>query len=141
MGAPDPFDFDATQLRLANDARRYTQSTMSYISLRGLTVAIDELLAIGDTAIESHARLLATLLIDGLDGSRWAPYGTPERTLAAPHIITLTPDDGDVESVVDALRNERIVCGSRNGRIRVSIAHFCDENDIRALLAVLRNSP
>ncbi len=35
MGAPDPFDFEATRLPLAGDARRYTQSTMSYVSLKG----------------------------------------------------------------------------------------------------------
>lgn len=137
MGAPDPFDFDATALRLAADARRYTQSTMSYVSMRGLTVAIDELLALGDEAVEAHARSLARLLLNGLDGSRWSPYGAQERILAAPHIVTLTRDDGDVGSTVDALRQANIVCGSRNGRIRVSIAHFCDENDIRAFLAVL----
>jgi len=140
MGAPDPFDFDATQLRLANDARRYTQSTMAYISLRGLTVAIGELLSMGEQTIEAHARSLATLLIAGIDGSRWSPYGAPDRVLDAPHIITLTPDDVDIEAAVGALRNQRIVCGNRNGRIRVSLAHFCDESDIRALLAVLRGS-
>ncbi len=40
MGAPDPFAMDAQQLLLAPDARRYTQSTMSYISMAGLTAAL-----------------------------------------------------------------------------------------------------
>lgn len=140
MGAPDPFDFDATRLPLANDARRYTQSTMSYVSLRGLTVAIAELLAMGGDALEAHARSLATLLIDELEGSGWSPYGVPERALAAPHIVTLRPNGGDVEAAVGALRDSNIVCGSRNGRIRVSIAHFCNESDIRSLVAALRET-
>jgi len=47
MGAPDPFDMQATKMPLAHDARRFTQSTMSYISMSGLTVALGELLAMG----------------------------------------------------------------------------------------------
>ena len=47
MGAPDPFDFDATSLAMANDARRYTQSTMSYASVACLMAAVEELAAVG----------------------------------------------------------------------------------------------
>ena len=35
MGVGGPFGFDATSVSLANDARRYTQSTMSYVSNGG----------------------------------------------------------------------------------------------------------
>jgi selenocysteine lyase/cysteine desulfurase len=47
MGAPDPFAFDARSIQLADDARRYTQSTMSYVSVAGLTVSLDQLLSLG----------------------------------------------------------------------------------------------
>ena len=43
-----------------------------------------------------------------------------------------------METAVQALRDEKIVCGSRNNRIRVSLAHFNDENDVRALIRVLK---
>src|SRR2546427_4950222 len=56
MGATDPFGFDATSVSLANDARRYTQSTMSYVSMVGLVVAIEQLLSLGEARIEAHAR-------------------------------------------------------------------------------------
>ncbi len=59
MGAADPFDFDATSLEMANDARRYTQSTMSYASVACLAAAVEELAAIGGERIESHATGLA----------------------------------------------------------------------------------
>jgi len=36
-----------------------------------------------------------------------------------------------------ALRAENIVCGSRNNRIRVSLAHYNDESDLRSLAQVL----
>ena len=138
MGAPDPFDMQATRLPLANDARRYTQSTMSYISIRGLTVAIGELLDLGSEKIEAHAKSLARLLVDELDGSGWTPYRSIDDKAASAHIITLGHPGGGVENAVKTLRDANIICGSRNGRIRISLAHFNDENDVRSLVQVLR---
>jgi hypothetical protein len=43
MGAPNPFDFDARSVSFASDARRFTQSTMAYISIAGLTTSIERL--------------------------------------------------------------------------------------------------
>ena len=138
MGAPDPFDMQATRLPLANDARRYTQSTMSYISIRGLTVAIGELLDLGSERIEAHAKSLARLLVDELDGSGWTPYRSIDDKAASAHIITIGHPGGGVENAVKTLRDANIICGSRNGRIRISLAHFNDENDVRSLVQVLR---
>ena len=138
MGAPDPFDFEATRLPLADDARRYTQSTMSYVSLTGLTVAISELLAMGLDAVEAHAGSLAGLLAEELDGSGWRPFRAIGDKAASPHIISLSHRGGGVEATVAALRDENIVCGSRNNRIRISLAHFNDESDVHSLVRVLR---
>jgi len=52
------FDFDATRLLLADDARRYTQATMSYVSVVGLTTTIDQLLTLGVKKLEHHATRL-----------------------------------------------------------------------------------
>ena len=65
MGALDPFDFDAKSVSFASDARRFTQSTMSYVSIAGLTVSIEQLLSLGEVQIEEHARQLAAMLVDG----------------------------------------------------------------------------
>lgn len=138
MGAPDPFDMQATRLPLANDARRFTQSTMSYISMAGLSVAIGELLAMGATAIETHARTLADLLNDALIDTGWVPFRANTDVASCSHIITLGNSADDVESTLKVIRNANIVCGSRNGRIRISIAHYNDENDIRTLVEKLK---
>jgi len=138
MGAPDPFDFQATALPLAEDARRYTQSTMSYVSMTGLTVAITELLALGLGAVETHADALAALLVEELEGAGWTPYRSLGDKAAASHIITLTHRDGTVEAALKALQAAKIVCGSRNNRIRVSLAHYNGESDLRSLARVLQ---
>ena len=49
MGVREPFGFDATSLSLADDARRYMQSTMSYVCMAGLVAAIEQLLSLDET--------------------------------------------------------------------------------------------
>jgi selenocysteine lyase/cysteine desulfurase len=137
MGAPDPFDMQATKLPLAYGARRFTQSTMSYIAISGLTVAVAELLALGAEKIETHAQSLAKLLHEELKGSGWTWFRSIDDRAASSHIISLENPTKNVESTLTMLRKSKIVCGGRNGRIRVSIAHFNDENDIRSLAAIL----
>ncbi|MBT4520319.1 MAG: aminotransferase class V-fold PLP-dependent enzyme [Halieaceae bacterium] len=138
MGALDPFELQATQLSLANDARRYTQSTMSYISIEGLRVALGELLAMGVENIEAHSRSLATLLLGELEDSGWTPYRPLDDKAASAHLMTFSHPSADVESTVKCLRDANILCGSRNGRLRVSISHYNDEEDIRLCARTLR---
>ena len=138
MGAPDPFDMQATKLPLANDARRFTQSTMSYMTMAGLTVSLGELLTMGAGNIEAHAQSLARLLDEKLKGTDWAPFRSTDDKAASAHIITLGNPAGNVENTLLKIRNANIVCGSRNRRIRVSIAHFNDENDIQTFVKILQ---
>jgi selenocysteine lyase/cysteine desulfurase len=137
MGAPDPFDFDATQLLLANGARRYTQSTMSYISIAGLTAALDQLLSLGETRIEAHARSLAERLLEKASKHGWQPFRDLSDRAASPHIISLMRPAKELGAVQDALRSANVVCSSRGGRIRVSLAPYNDESDVDALVAAL----
>ena len=137
MGAPEPFEFDATRMLLAADARRYTQSTMSYASVVGLTTAMDELLAIGVERLEDEAARLAHLLLDAVEPHGWRPFRLLDDPAASPHIISLgRPGDG-LDGILDRLRDIGIVCSARLGRLRVSLAPYNDENDIAALVDAL----
>jgi cysteine desulfurase/selenocysteine lyase len=138
MGAPDPFDMQATKLPLAKDARRFTQSTMSYMSMCGLTVSLGELLTMGAENIEAHARSLAKLMREKLTDTNWTPFRAIGDRAASAHIIALENPSADVEKTVKVLREKNIVCSSRNNRIRVSIAHFNNEADISTLAKILR---
>jgi len=42
-----------------------------------------------------------------------------------------------VEGAIDALRRNRIVCGVRNGRIRISLASYNNSADVDAMIDVL----
>jgi selenocysteine lyase/cysteine desulfurase len=137
MGAPDPFDFDATQVLLADDARRYTQSTMSYVSIAALTASLDQLLSLGEAQIETHARRLSAMLIERVSKNGWQPFRDPSDRAASPHIVSLMRPDQQLEATLEALRTANIVCSSRGGRVRVSLAPYNDESDIDSLVAAL----
>ena len=140
MGAADPFDLQATRLPLAPDARRYTQSTMSYVSIVGLRAAIEELLRLSPTRIEGHAQALAARLMDGLEGTGWRPYRPQRDPAASPHIVTLAHPSAGSETTLQALLDARIVCSLRNGRVRLSLAHYNDEADVAAVVAALKEA-
>jgi selenocysteine lyase/cysteine desulfurase len=138
MGAPDPFDFDATSLSMANDARRYTQSTMSYASVACLTTAIEQLLSTGERNIEAHADKLANMLVEEAGKRGWFPFRSPAESAACSHIVALSHPERSAEETRKDLADRKIVCSARGGRIRVSLAPYNDENDIDMITQVLK---
>ena len=137
MGAPSPFAFDATQIGLAQGARRFTQSTMSYLSVAGLTTAIDQLLAIGLDPVEQHTTRLRDLLLDAIEDRGWLPFRRRSDPAAASHIVSLGRPGTESAGVQMELRKAGIVCGLRGDRLRVSLAPYNDQDDIAALAAAL----
>ena len=137
MGASDPFGFDATSVSLANDARRYTQSTMSYVSMVGLVVAVEQLLSLGEARIEAHARSLAAILVSDAGKYGWEPFHRVGGPAGSPHIISLGRPRESVQAIVEGLRSHNIVCGIRGGRIRISLAPYNDASDVNTLIEAL----
>ena len=139
LGAHRPFDFDATRLEVADDARRFTQATMSYVSMAGLTVALDCILEAGIERIEAHARALGDLLFDGLAGAGWQSFRNRDDSSASPHIVSLAHAELAAGQAAAALGAQNILCGTRGGRVRVSLASYNDESDVRALLGAMHS--
>jgi cysteine desulfurase / selenocysteine lyase len=137
MGAPDPFDFEAKSVSFASDARRFTQSTMSYVSMAGLTVSIEQLLPLGENRIEAHARQLAAMLVDGAREYGWEPFHDVHAVAASPHIISLGHRRKHALETVQKLRDQRIICSARCGRIRVSLAPYSDASDVMKFIQAL----
>ena len=137
MGASDPFAFDATSVSLASDARRYTQSTMSYVSMAGLTIAVEQLLSLGEARIEAHARRLAATLVSNASKYGWQPFRSVSDPAASPHIISLGHARESPQAIVEKLRRHNIVCGTRGGRLRISLAPYNDASDVNTLIEAL----
>jgi cysteine desulfurase / selenocysteine lyase len=137
MAASNPFDFDAKSLSFASDARRFTQSTMSYVSIAGLTVSIEQLMSLGENRLEAHARQLAAMLVDGAREYGWKPFHDVHGVPASPHIISLAHSRQSARETVEKLRDQRIICSARGGRVRVSFAPYNDAGDVMKLLQAL----
>ena len=137
MGAPDPFDFGAKSVSFAPDARRFTQSTMSYVSMAGLSVSIEHLLSLGENRIEAHARQLAAMLVDGVREYGWEPFHDVHAVAASPHIISLGHRRKHASETVEKLRAQRIICSARGERIRVSLAPYNDGSEVMKFIQAL----
>ena len=137
FGGERPFDMDAKKLLLAQTAAKYTQSTLSYISAVGLEAALGELLMFGTNRINKHSQNLADLLIKGLSNLEWEPFCQANTIEASSHIITLSAPKSNKPLSVELLNKNGVICGGRNKRIRVSIAHYNNKSDINRLLSYL----
>ena len=101
------------------------------------TLAIGELLALTPETINDHADALADVLLGMLQGTGWNRYRPLTDKATATHIIALSHPTAGAEETMQALRDANIVCSVRNGRVRVSLAHFNDESDVQAIVAAL----
>jgi len=111
---------------------------MSYVSVAYLTTAIKQLLTYGLRNIENHVDKLANLLIERAAELGWLPYRSPDDSAACSHIVSLYHPKKPAEETMKSLAIRKIVCSSRGGRIRVSIAPYNDENDIDMLIQTLK---
>jgi cysteine desulfurase/selenocysteine lyase len=138
MGAEDPFDFTATDLKLASGARRYELSTMSYASAVGLQHSIDLLSSAGIPALADHSRLLANELVDLVAPSGWYPFRRVGDPAASHHLISLRHPRASGRDVQAALARDHLVfTSSRVGGIRVSLHGYNTSDDLHALTKAL----
>jgi selenocysteine lyase/cysteine desulfurase len=135
MGAQRPFDFDPLTLRLADDARRFMLSTMSYVAAIGLESSIAMLSSLGFERMEQHARRLATYLIEQVAELGWRPFRPVADPSAASHIVSLRHADHDPGVTAERLASEsRVICGGRAGGLRISLHAYNEGDDVDRLV-------
>lgn len=132
-GAPDPFDFRADRLTLAPDARRFELSTIAYGSAISLDSSLSLLSRLGMPEVAAHARALAEELVSAVAPLGWAPFRPIGSSAASNHIVSLRNRLVPAGEVARHLADHGIVVGSRGGGLRVSLHHYNDSDDIRAL--------
>jgi cysteine desulfurase/selenocysteine lyase len=138
MGAQDPFDFTATDLRLAEGARRFELSTMSYASAVGLQHSLQLLNGTGIGSLASHSRDLAHELVDLVAPAGWRPFRPLHDPAASHHIVSLRHQHASGPDVQSALaRDHAVFTSSRIGGIRVSLHGYNTSGDLRLLAHAL----
>jgi selenocysteine lyase/cysteine desulfurase len=67
----------------------------------------------------------------------WQPFRSVGDPAGSPHIIPLGRPRENVQAIVERLRSHNIVCSTRGGRIRISLAPYNDESDVNAVSEAL----
>ena len=138
MGATNPFNISFKELDLAPGAKRFTQSTMSYLSLKGLEVSIQEILDLGLEKIENHSKKLKNYFISFLSDIGYQTFHD-EKIYSAPHIVSIFSPEKKMYTISKSLSEKGVFCSLRNGYLRVSLAHYNDQKDIDKLLSILED--
>ena len=119
-----------------DDARRFEVGTLPYQDLAGFCASVEMLLELGIDCIASHVRRL----IDGMM-SRLSAAGltmvTPSDPARRAGIVSVRVKEA--ERVSQRLAEAGIVCGLREGAIRLSPHVYTTDEDIDRALAVLLN--
>jgi cysteine desulfurase / selenocysteine lyase len=102
--------------------------------MAGFTVAVEQLLSLGQARIEAHARTLAAMLVSDASRYGWQPFRSLGDRAASSHIISLGHPRESVRAVLGSLRGHNIVCSIRGGRIRISLAPYNDASDVNTLI-------
>ncbi len=139
MGARNPFKFSNKSFSLAYDARRFTQSTMSYSSIKSLEISINQLQELGIENIRKHTENLKEILIKYLYKTNWTLFHNQKLSFSSPNILCISKHKVNEKSIIKALRKNKVVCSYRNKRLRISLAHYNNENDIKKLISVIKD--
>jgi selenocysteine lyase/cysteine desulfurase len=129
----DPFGFDATQIALAQSARRMEYSTVAYSAGLGMASAMDYLLAIGIERILAHDLRLTSRLMAGLE-ALGATIVTPREDARRAGVLSARFPKLDSADIVARLRAADIVCASRLGAVRFSPHIYNDDSDVERCL-------
>ena len=137
MSTQNPFETRAMELDFPKNARKYTQSTMSYLTVKGLELSVGELIELNPSRIEKHSLSLSSYLLKTIKGTKWNAFREIDSPERSPNILSLRNQKIDSKKLSQRLKDKKIVCSLRNERLRVSIAHYNSQEDIDALLEVL----
>lgn len=137
MSDPAPFNMSTKDLQFAESALKFTQSTISYVTIKGLEISLDRILKLSPNNISSHASTLSSYLLDSLSNSGWTPFRSKLDIESSPHIIAISSKLKDTDEYFNKMRHNKIIASIRNGRIRISLSHYNSEDDIDKVLAIL----
>ena len=131
------FDFDATEMALFREARKFESGTMNYASGFGLGEAIKYLMRIGIDEALSHVLQLTGRLIRGLQEMD-AEVLTPVVDELRSGIVTARFPGVDGESVARELNRRGVIVSPRFGSTRISPHVYNHDEDVDRALEEIR---
>jgi selenocysteine lyase/cysteine desulfurase len=122
-------------LRYASDARRFDMGERDhFISMEMAAIGMEMVAEWGPAAIAQRLSMLTNRIAQELRG---LALGVPDRSLRAPHILSLAFKGGMPAGLIEGLASEGIYVAPRLGRMRISPHVYNDEIDADRFVAAL----
>ena len=131
----EPFAFDGTRFDLRGDASRLEEAAPTFPMVYGLGAAVELLLEAGVSGIARHITALVDRAADALAESGCEVSPAPEHRAG----ILMVRPHADVDALAEACAERNIAVSVRRGRLRLSPHVYNNENDIDALVELLRS--
>ena len=131
----DPFAFDGTRFELRTDASRLEEAAPPFPMVYGLGAAVEMLLEAGVANTAAHITALIDRAAGELEAIGCEVSPAPEHRAG----ILMVKPAADVEALAEACLERNIAVSVRRGRLRLSAHLYNNEDDIDALIDVLRN--
>ena len=132
----DPFAFDGTRFNLRTDASRLEEAAPAFPMVYGLGAAVEMLLEAGVANTAAHITGLLDRAAGGLEAIGCEVSPAPEHRAG---ILMIKPASADVDALAEACMERGIAVSVRRGRLRLSAHLYNNEDDIDALVDLLRD--
>ena len=132
----NPRDFLDYDLTFKPDATRFEEGSYNSIGLYGLNSAIELLLEVGSSTIESRVLNLTARLITGLEDKGYC-VTTPKEDSERAGIVIFEAEGHTSYEIVDLLQDNKIMTAERGSGVRISPHFYNNESEIELLLDVL----
>ena len=128
-------DFDGTRFELRTDASRLEEAAPPFPMVYGFGAAVDMLLEAGVANTAAHITALVDRAAEGLAAIGCKVSPAPEHRAG---ILMIEPA-ADVDALAEACLERNIALSVRRGRLRLSPHLYNNEDDIDALIDLLRD--
>ena len=132
----NPRDFLNYDLTQKPDATRFEEGSYNSVGLYGLNAAIELLLEVGVSTIETHILQLTRGLIEGLESKGYRVI-TPKADSERAGIVVFESDQHTPIELYELLQEQKIITAERGSGLRVSPHFYNTESEITHLLEVL----
>ena len=132
----NPRDFLNYDLTQKPDATRFEEGSYNSVGLYGLNAAIELLLEVGISTIETHILQLTTGLIEGLESKGYRVI-TPKANSERAGIVVFESDQYTPAELYELLHEQKIITAERGSGLRVSPHFYNTGSEITHLLEVL----
>ena len=130
-------NYDNTDWKVANDARRFECGSPNMTGIHALDASISLLLEVGMDEIEKQITDRSDYLIDNLDRMKKVQLLSPSRRGRYAGITNFKLKKLSTEALYEELRSKGVYCAFRNGGIRLSPHFYTSMDDINEALNII----